>query len=42
MPKAFDRKQVTGGDYVPTQSEMWDFLLGFKEAVDAGFARTQQ
>jgi predicted RNase H-like nuclease (RuvC/YqgF family) len=30
---------VNGNEYVPTLAEIWDFLVGFKEATEAGFRR---
>ena len=30
---------MTGDEYVPTLAEIWDFLVGFKEATEVGFAR---
>jgi hypothetical protein len=30
---------VNGEEYVPDLREIWDFLVGFKEATEAGFDR---
>ncbi|GEM_PF-2421715 len=30
---------MNGNEYVPTLTDIWDFLLGFKAATEAGFAR---
>lgn len=35
-PKSRDLRRVTG-EYVPTLTEVWDFLVGFKEATEASF-----
>jgi hypothetical protein len=36
-----DMLRVGDNDYVPTITDVWDFLLGFKSATEAGFARVE-
>ena len=32
---------MASGEYVPTLAEIWEFLLGFKAATEAGFERME-
>lgn len=36
-----DMLRVGDNDYVPTLTDVWDFLLGFKSVTEAGFARVE-